>query len=79
MLGNVMEWCWDWYSDSYYESRPEPDLDPEGPAVGSLKVVRGGNFFAATAIARASSRGEWDPGRGGNGIGFRIVRTIPVE
>jgi len=79
MLGNVLEWCWDWYSESYYGSRPDPDLDPTGPEAGSDKVVRGGNFFSAAEIARASFRGEWRPDSGGNGIGFRIARSLAKD
>ena len=32
MLGNVFEWCGDWYDKSYYASSPESD--PSGPAFG---------------------------------------------
>lgn len=46
MLGNVREWCWDWYSDSYYQECHKVGVvvDPMGADVGSTKVLRGGCF-----------------------------------
>jgi formylglycine-generating enzyme required for sulfatase activity len=41
MLGNVSEWCSDWFDDAHY--RLVAVNDPPGPVVGSIRVVRGGN------------------------------------
>jgi formylglycine-generating enzyme required for sulfatase activity len=39
MVGNVAEWCSDWYLEEYYESSPA--TDPEGPDAGTYRVMRG--------------------------------------
>lgn len=45
MSGNVSEWCSDWYAD--YTS--EAAKNPSGPAVGTAKVNRGGNYQSSTS------------------------------
>ncbi|MBU1072909.1 formylglycine-generating enzyme family protein, partial [bacterium] len=71
MLGNVREWCWDWYGP-YPEG---PVLDPEGPADGEQRVVRGGSWHYYARDCRSAARGTFYPTSADDFVGFRVVRT----
>ncbi len=54
MLGNVREFCLDWYApDAYAHSAA---VDPRGPESGKEHVVRGGSFRSDAADLRCAAR-----------------------
>jgi formylglycine-generating enzyme required for sulfatase activity len=70
MIGNVFEWCQDWYGAYPIGSV----TDPQGPATGSYPVLRGGNWeFHADDCRSAVRYYDYYPGDGGFLIGFRVL------
>ena len=93
MLGNVMEYCSDWYAEDAYKSVSDGELDPKGPSEGTEHVVRGGHYNSDAAELRSAARShtehdDWlrtDPQNPKSiwwysdvkGIGFRVVCEVP--
>lgn len=73
MHGNVAEWCWDSYDESYYDKSPR--ADPLGPKTGNHRVLRGGSFLVNETKCRSAARFWSFPGEGKFYIGFRVART----
>lgn len=67
MIGNVSEWCWDWY-DAY----PTGSVtDPKGPGSGSFRVDRGGSWLIVTRGLRSAVRVRYAPDYLNFSLGFR--------
>ncbi len=56
MLGNVNEYCQDWYAEDTYSKLTDGVTDPTGPASGKEHVIRGGSFKSEIGEIRSASR-----------------------
>ena len=73
MSGNVWEWCDDWHGENYYANSPKDN--PQGPAAGSARVLRGGCWGNDPNGTRTTNRYRNNPGKRYSFIGFRL--TMP--
>lgn len=79
MLGNVPEWVWDRYDETYYQNSPKEN--PDGPKSGSKRTVRGdgcaGKELGRSGISPTTRRsgGVPDTAR----AGFRCGISKPLN
>jgi formylglycine-generating enzyme len=78
-VGNVWEWCQDWFSADYHIKRPDITENPTGPPIGTKRVQRGGSYLCHDSYCnryRTSARMGNTPDSAGGNVGFRCVRDL---
>jgi formylglycine-generating enzyme required for sulfatase activity len=73
MHGNVWQWCQDWWEDNYLHAAP---ADPQGPAQGGTRVLRGGSWGNLPVDCRSAYRFSYDPDFRYQYFGFRVVVVL---
>ena len=65
-MGNVWEWCEDWYRRVYDRYAVDEATD---------RVIRGGSWCFPAEYCRSAIRGRSEPGYRFSYLGFRVARS----
>jgi formylglycine-generating enzyme required for sulfatase activity len=56
MHGNVFQWCSDWLGADTYKQTVLVVQDPQGPKIGSYRILRGGCWLSKEPVCRSANR-----------------------
>ena len=73
LAGNVREWVADWYQWDYYPGAPVEN--PNGPATGVTRVLRGGSWNDIAIYVRTTVRKNYLPDSYDSNLGFRCASS----
>ncbi len=74
LLGNVSEWCYDWYASDIQKA------GATGPIKGTKRVIKGGSYKSSgTQDSIIALREAASPSEKSDSVGFRLVRTIVYD
>jgi formylglycine-generating enzyme required for sulfatase activity len=80
MYGNLWEWCFDRYADSYTPAgsagADAQNVDPQGPSSGKERVLRGRCWFDPPGGWWTTTRHGISPGMGSHHRGFRLAVEV---
>ncbi|MBD3221120.1 SUMF1/EgtB/PvdO family nonheme iron enzyme [bacterium] len=86
MIGNVREWTADRFgtvppAESLIAGGGDPDaavavVDPRGPEIGRLGVVKGGGWYSGSSCQAVHVRNGYPRGWGDFAVGFRCARDL---
>ena len=74
VVGNVWEWCSDWFSSAY--PRTGPRDNPQGPTSGTRRSMRGGSYLCHQSYCnryRVAARSSNTPDSSTGNLGFRCA------